>query len=152
MRESIENSLRELVEPLLKSHNAFLVEIAARGERNSRIVEIFVDTEEGIDARTISEINKEINRRLSDANIIPGTYRLSVSSPGLDRPLKIVRQFQKNVGRDIEVHYHVDGEPQKVVGMLVSANETNFTIRIDGATTKDFLYTEIDQAYIKLPW
>jgi len=152
MKESTEQSLREIVEPVLETYNAFLVEINARGERNSKIIEIFIDTEQGIDAKTISEINKEINKRMADTNIIYGTYRLSVSSPGLDRPLKIVRQYKKNVGRDLEVHYIVDGQSQKKTGKLVNADDTAFTIRLDEETTEQFNYNTIKKAVIKLPW
>ncbi len=152
MKETIEQSLRELVEPVLETYNAFLVEIIARGERNSKIVEIFIDTEKGIDAKTISEINKEVNRRLSEVDIIKGTYRLSVSSPGLDRPLKIVQQYKKNVGRDLEVHYLVDGQSQKMVGKLIDAGDSAFTIELDESTIKEFEYNTIKKAFIKLPW
>ncbi len=152
MKESIEQSLRELVEPVIEAYNAFLVEITVRGERNSKIVEIFIDTEKGIDAKTISDINKEINRRLSDVEVIQGTYRLNVSSPGLDRPLKIVQQYKKNVGRDIEVHYLLDGQAKKLVGELVDVGDAAFKIKLDEKTTKEFEYNTIKKAVIKLPW
>ncbi len=152
MKEKTEQSLKEMVEPVLETYDAFLVEITARGDRNSKIIEIFIDTEKGVDAKTISDINKEINRRLQNKDLISGTYRVSVSSPGLDKPLKIVRQYKKNVGRDLEVHYLINGESQKVVGTLVNANDSVFTLKLDEQTTKDFNYETIQKAFIKLPW
>ncbi len=152
MKETVEQSVRELVEPLLEMYNAFLVEVTARGERNTKIIEIFIDTEKGIDAKTISEINKEINRRLSREELIPGTYRVSVSSPGLDRPLRITRQYKKNVGRDIEVHYVSNGQPQKIAGTLVGAGDSVFTLKVDQNTQKDFEYNAVEKVFIKLPW
>jgi len=152
MKEKTEQSLKEMVEPVLETYDAFLVEITARGDRNSKIIEIFIDTEKGVDAKTISDINKEINRRLQNKDLISGTYRVSVSSPGLDKPLKIVRQYKKNVGRDLEVHYLINGESQKVVGTLVNANDSVFTLKVDEQTTKDFNYETIQKAFIKLPW
>lgn len=152
MKESTAESVRELVGPVLGKYDAFLVEITARGERNTKIIEIFIDTEKGVDAKTISDINKEINRRLTEAEIIPGTYRVSVSSPGLDRPLRIVRQYKKNIGRDLEVHYLSDGHSQKDIGTLVEADDSAFTIQLDEKTTKNFEYNSIQKAFIKLPW
>lgn len=152
MKESIEQSVRDLVEPVLEAYDAFLVEVTVRGERNTKIIEIFIDTDTGIDAKKISDINKEINRRLYREEIIPGTYRVSVSSPGLDRPLRLIRQYKKNVGRDIEVHYLSNGQPQKIAGTLVDAGDSIFTVKIDEQTNKDFEYSSIEKVFIKLPW
>ncbi len=152
MKVSVEQSVKELVEPVLETYNAFLVEVIARGERNTKIIEIFIDTDKGIDAKAISDINKEINRSLSREELIPGTYRVSVSSPGLDRPLRLTRQYKKNVGRDIEVHYLSNGQPQKIVGTLVDAGDSIFTLQIDQNTNREFEYNSVDKVFIKLPW
>lgn len=152
MNKQIEQSLRELLEPILERYDAFLVEIIARGERNTKIIEIFIDTDKGVDAKTITEINKELNRHLAEDIIIPGSYRVSVSSPGLDRPLKITRQYKKNVGRELEVHITVDEKTQKIGGTLIHADETVFTLQLDDSTQKDFEYNTIQKVFIKLPW
>jgi len=152
MNKQIEQSLREMLEPVLERYDAFLVEIIARGERNTKIIEIFIDTDKGVDAKTIAEINKELNRQLAEGAIISGTYRVSVSSPGLDRPLKITRQYRKNLGRELEVHVTVDEKTQKIVGTLIQAEETVFTLQLNDSTKKDFEYNTIRKAFIKLPW
>ena len=152
MNKQIEQSLREMLEPVLERYDAFLVEIIARGERNTKIIEIFIDTDKGVDAKTIAEINKELNRQLVEGAIISGTYRVSVSSPGLDRPLKITRQYRKNLGRELEVHVTVDEKTQKIVGTLIQAEETVFTLQLNDSTKKDFEYNTIRKAFIKLPW
>ncbi len=152
MNKQIEQSLRELLEPVLERYDAFLVEIIARGERNTKIIEIFIDTDKGVDAKTITDVNKELNHQLAEDAIISGTYRVSVSSPGLDRPLKITRQYKKNLGRELEVHVTVDEKTQKIVGTLTEADETVFTLQLNDSTKKDFEYNKIQKAFIKLPW
>jgi ribosome maturation factor RimP len=152
MNQQIEQSLREMLEPVLENYNAFLVEIIARGERNTKIIEIFIDTDKGVDAKTISEINKELNRRLAEDILIPGTYRLSVSSPGLERPLKITRQYKKNLGRELEVFITIDDKTEKITGTLVDADDSLFTLQIDDSTKREFQYDRIQKAFIKLPW
>lgn len=152
MNKQIEQSLRDLLEPVLERYDAFLVEIIARGERNTKIIEIFIDTDKGVDAKTITDVNKELNRQLAEDAIISGTYRVSVSSPGLDRPLKITRQYKKNLGRELEVHLTVDERTQKIVGTLTQADETFFTLQLNDSTKKDFEYNTIQKAFIKLPW
>ncbi len=152
MNKQIEQSLRELLEPVLERYDAFLVEIIARGERNTKIIEIFIDTDKGVDAKTITDVNKELNYQLAEDAIISGTYRVSVSSPGLDRPLKITRQYKKNLGRELEVHVTVDEKTQKIVGTLTEADETVFTLQLNDSTKKDFEYNTIQKAFIKLPW
>jgi ribosome maturation factor RimP len=152
MDTKIEHAFRELVEPIIDKHNAFLVDITVRGERNTKIIEMYIDTDEGINVKTINEVNKEINRRLQDVHIIDGTFRVSVSSPGLDRPLKLIRQYKKNIGRDVEIHTMIDGEQVKLSGRLLRADDSSVTVQRDKDTQQELAYSEIKKAFIKLPW
>jgi ribosome maturation factor RimP len=152
MNAAIEDSMREMVIPLLEPYNAFLVDIAVRGERNTRIVEVFIDTEKGIDAKQLGAINRELNRQLQEGDIIHGSYRVSVSSPGLDRPLKTARQYRKNIGRELEVHVTEDNRDRTITGSLDDADEDGFRLRLKDGSVQTFSYDEIRKTFIKLPW
>ena len=75
-----------------------------------------------------------VSRHLSDAldldpEIIEGAYTLEVSSPGLDRPLKSVADFTRNIGRFLRVTRST-GKP--VTGKLKAADEESLTLTLKG--------------------
>ena len=81
--------------------NYFLVEARIKPTNN---VKIFIDGDQGITIEKCVQLNRTMYKKIEEANIFPpGDYSLEVSSPGLDEPLKLHRQYKKNIGRFIEV-------------------------------------------------
>jgi len=113
-------------------HGAFLVDLSLRGERHSKVLEAFVDTDAGITADGCAAISRDLSTRLDHENLIQGRYNLVVSSPGLDRPLKQFRQYPKNVGRNLKVRYRSAEEVRTVVGRLVEVREENIGLEERG--------------------
>jgi ribosome maturation factor RimP len=150
-KENTDN-VREIVIPVVESADAFLVDLVIRGERNSKIIDVFIDTEQGITVDRLGEISKDIQKRLDEHSIISGTYRLNVSSPGLDRPLKLTRQYKKNIGRELEVQVREEGLPKKINGTLKDVNEDGIILSMKDDGTLELKFKEIEKAFIKLPW
>jgi ribosome maturation factor RimP len=115
--------IRQLSEEVARAHEAFLVNLSLRGERDGRVLEVFVDTDAGITADGCAEISRDLSTWLNRENLIEGRYNLVVSSPGLDRPLKLFRQYQKNIGRNLKVRYRSAGDVRTIVGRLVEVRE-----------------------------
>jgi ribosome maturation factor RimP len=93
----------------------FLVEVKIKPTNN---VKVFLDGDSGISIRKCAEYNRALYKLLEESDLFPGgDFSLEVSSPGLDEPLKLDRQFQKNIGREVEV-FTLDGG--KVEGKLIS--------------------------------
>ena len=82
-------------------------------------------------------------------------FSLDVSSPGLDQPLKMHRQYQKNVGRDVQLKIRDAG---KVVGKLIAATEDEIVIqtrekrRIEGRKAKEWVEEDHAYAIESLDW
>jgi ribosome maturation factor RimP len=65
---------------------------------------VFLDGDQGITIEKCISFNRNLYRKIEVANFFPGgDFSLEVSSPGLDEPLKLLRQYKKNVGRTVEV-------------------------------------------------
>ena len=97
---------------------AFLVEVKITAGNN---VKVFVDADQGISLEQLVRYNRQLYRFLEESSLFPdGLFSLEVSSPGLDEPLKLHRQYQKNIGRDVEV-IRKDGIKRE--GKLVEAKE-----------------------------
>lgn len=112
------NEYQDLIEDYLKNSEAKLIDFVVRGERKNKILEIYVDSESGLNLETISNINRDISKIVDDFQEEKGTNeisKLTVSSPGVDKPFKFAWQLHKHIGREIDITLNDD---EKISGIL----------------------------------
>jgi ribosome maturation factor RimP len=97
-----EEQIREYLDEMLQENpELFLVDYAFKPGNN---IKIYLDGDNGITIENCSRINRALRRRIEDAGFFPeGDFSIEVSSPGVDQPLKLNRQYKKNIGRTVEV-------------------------------------------------
>ena len=79
----------------------FLVEVKIRPGNN---IKVFVDADRGISIDKLAQYNRRLYRQIEESGLFPNNdFSLEISSPGLDEPLKLRRQYLKNIGRYVEV-------------------------------------------------
>lgn len=128
MSSELLEKLRELADPIVEERGAYIVDLNVRGERSSKVVELFIDSEEGITVDDCSVVSREFSTVLDTHDVIKGRYRLDVSSPDLNRPLKHIRQYKKNIGRKIKLTYSEDSVVVNCNGTLASIDEEKVVI------------------------
>lgn len=143
----IEN-ISEIALSKLQPIDGYVVEVNMRGERGSSIVEVYVDTDNGITADQCAQVNRHLATELDRLNLISGRYRLEVSSPGLDRPLKLGRQFIKNIGRQLKIISSDDSGKNATEGILQNANESTLTLVTRDKGERIFALNDIQEAYV----
>ena len=114
-----EENINNVINEILKEKKFFLIDLVYRGNPKERIIEIYVDSEKNVTAEDLAEINRMINSRIEENNLIESQYRLDVSSPGTDKPLKFLAQFPKHINRKFEVSYLSNDETKKLAGKLI---------------------------------
>lgn len=127
IKENIVRISNEIAEKL----NFFVIDINFRGDSRKQIIEIFVDAEKNVDADNLAEISREINSKIEEQNIIQKAYRLDVSTPGVDRPLKFLKQFPKHINRNFEVKYKTGDETKTITGKLLSVEREELVFLSD---------------------
>ena len=101
----------------------FLIEAKSTPGNN---ITVLLDADNGITIEKCTSINRALYKYIEETGIFPeGNFTLEVSSPGVDRPLQLHRQYIKNIGRKVEVLYN-DGT--KIEGKLVRVEEENIII------------------------
>jgi len=109
-------TITEIVNNAIMETSIFLVEVKVSATNK---VIVLLDTDQGITidecAKVSRFINDQLDREIED-------YELEVSSPGITHPLKLKRQYEKNIGRDLEIKF-LDGK--KIKGQLIQVNEDN---------------------------
>jgi len=89
-------------------------------------IKVFLDADDGITIEKCTSVNKALYKYIEETGIFPdGNFSLEVSSPGVDEPLKLHRQYKKNTGRKVEVLMN-DGN--KIEGILLNAGDDAITI------------------------
>ena len=127
IKENIVRISNEIAEKL----NFFVIDINFRGDNRKKIIEVFVDAEKNIDADNLAEISREINSIIEEQDIIQQAYRLDVSTPGVDRPLKFLKQFPKHINRNFELTYKTEDETRTITGKLLSVEREELTFLSD---------------------
>lgn len=115
-------AVEKLIGPLL-NEDIFLVSIRIRPTNNFKI---YLDADSGLGIEKCIKINRALYKIMEETGMYPdGDFSLEVSSPGLDEPLKLLRQYKKNVGRNVEV---ITNEDKKKEGKLIGVAEDRITI------------------------
>ncbi|MEW6506686.1 MAG: hypothetical protein AB1432_02950 [Bacteroidota bacterium] len=112
----------EKIQEITSSCGFLLIDTVIRGDNNLRIVEVYIDSEKGVTVDDCSKISREINQLFDKEDLIGSNYRLDVSSPGVDRPLKFLAQYLKHINRKFEVEYLDNEENKKITAALIRIN------------------------------
>lgn len=119
----VEKRIRELIEEKIADRpDLFIVEIKVVNNTN---VTILLDGDKGIGIHDCALVSRHVGFYLEEENLIDQAYNLEVSSPGLDTPLILERQFQKNIGRTVELKLK---EGKSASGKLLQSDEQAITI------------------------
>lgn len=138
------NIVKEIVEEGLANSDSFLVDVMVRP---GNIIVVEIDNEEGIDIDECVTLHRFIESKL-DREV--EDYELEVGSAGITQPFKVLRQYQKNIGNEVEV---LSKDGRKLTGVLKDANEEFFTVgvlakvKIEGEKRKKEVETDLNFKY-----
>ena len=122
--ERIETIIENRVNSLIAGDESiFMVEVKIKPTNN---IKVFVDGDKGVSIEKLVQYNRNLYKQIEESNLFPnGDFSLEVSSPGLDEPLKLHRQYVKNIGRYVEV---LEKEGDKKEGKMLSVTETGIIV------------------------
>lgn len=152
--QEIRSTITETVLPILSQRDAFLVDLQLRMERKSVLIQLFVDTDTGITIQGCADVSREVIAALEKSGIFgENGYKLEVSSPGIDRPLTMLRQYHKNIGRKFRVRFRQGNEEKVLSGSLVAVqgDQLTFAGPTQGSTVS-LPFHEIVESREELPW
>lgn len=125
-------ALEQKAEALIAEEpGVFLVEVRIKPTNN---VKIFLDADNGVSIDKLVQYNRKLYRNLEETGFFPGgDFSLEISSPGLDEPLKLRRQYLKNTGRPVEV---ITKDGIRTEGKLLSTTETEIVVEEERGKNK----------------
>jgi ribosome maturation factor RimP len=150
-REALFRSATEIIEPLLHAHGAELVELQLQPQKGRWLVRVFVDAEDGVSLEDCQLFSLEISQVLDAEELIPSSYVLEVSSPGLDRPLRTPRDFRRQSQRLVTVLLRtpVSGHT-RYTGRVAHVTDTALVLHRPPETPLEIPLPQIDHGVVEL--
>jgi ribosome maturation factor RimP len=147
--QTIEQKIGTLLEG---NPSHFLVEVRIKPTNN---IKVFIDGDEGVPLSALVQYNRKLYKDLEESGMYPdGNFSLEVSSPGLDEPLKLHRQYKKNIGRYVDITLQ---DASKKEGKLLEATEEGIVLETETGKGKKkevkqetVLFTDIKQTKIQI--
>jgi ribosome maturation factor RimP len=134
--EGILERVKALAAPYLEDNAVELVEITYRREGGGMTLRLLVDTPAGIKIDECEGLNKYLSERLDKEDVISEHYVIEVSSPGLDRPIRTDRDFERALGKRLEVTTYAPIDGRKThEGTFIGMDKENIVIESAGVST-----------------
>ena len=138
---TIKEQLETMLAPYLEDSECFLVDIIIKPSKVSQKISILVDNDEGVTIQQCTSISRRLAKQLEEQEFFAEAYTLEVSSPGLDQPLVLHRQYLKNVGRNLKVTLKTG---EIITGTLLEADEAHIKLQLPAPKKKP--KTPVDEA------
>jgi ribosome maturation factor RimP len=129
-KEKIEDIVYKLCKPVIDRFNFELVEVEYKKEGGDWYLRIYIDKEGGITIDDCQAVSEAISELLDQADPIENSYIFEVSSPGVERPLKTERDYQKAIGKLVEAKLFAPMEGKKLIEGIL-AGYTDDTVELE---------------------
>jgi ribosome maturation factor RimP len=129
--KTVAERVEEVASPILWALGLELVEVVCIGQGPRSTVRIVIDKPDGVTIADCERAHKALSPALDVADIIAHAYTLEVSSPGLDRPLKRLQDYQRAMGKEVslKLRYPFDGR-WRLVGLLEEVGEREICMAV----------------------
>lgn len=134
----IADAAEQVVRPIIEAHGMELVDVEFKKLYGTPTLTIYIDKPGGVSLDDCELIHRAIDAPIDELDPTDGmAYNLNVSSPGLDRPFKTLRDYQRKLGEKVEVSLYapLDGK-KKFIAVLIDANEEEITLQDEDKTIK----------------
>lgn len=147
-REEYESKTEAFLLPVLAEHNFELWDVEYVKEAGTWYLRAYIDKEGGIAVDDCEVISRILSDWLDQNDFIEDSYILEVSSPGLGRPLKKERDFERSLGEEVEIRlYKALNKQKEFTGILKAYDKENVTIE---TAEGEMIFTRSDIALIRL--
>ena len=147
----IVNRVTEILSHIAEQRGIEIVDITYKKEGPAMVLRILLDKTGGITIDECGQINKVLSKLLDEENIIDGHYILEVSSPGLGRPMKTERDFQRVLGKDIKVTTYAPIDGKNVfIGKLLGIGSSTIVLEDNEGISTEIPREKIAKARLEI--
>lgn len=138
-RDDYEAKATEIIMPIIEANNFELVDLEYVKEGSSKYLRAYIDKPGGITVEDCEAVSRPFSDKLDELDFIDEAYILEVSSPGLGRPFKKDKDFQRNLSEEVELKLYKQVDHLKdYVGLLKAFDKDTVTIELENGEEKIF--------------
>jgi|688.fasta_scaffold10580_13 ribosome maturation factor RimP len=146
----LNQKIKEMAAKGLQNPSHFVVDVSVSKYKPTKIT-VFVDGDQGISIDDCANLSRLLAEQLDEQDLIKEAYTLEVSTPGIDHPLKLKRQYLANIGRNVKVQLT---DKELLRGKLMNADEQKIILETQnkeknkGLMTREILFTDIEKTIV----
>jgi ribosome maturation factor RimP len=144
----IAEEIKRIATSKLTDSSQFVVDVIISSKRGPRKVLVLLDGDQGISIDACADLSRALAQDLDEVSWLEEAYTLEVSTPGVDHPLKLQRQYPKHIGRSLRVTLAAD--KSVVEGKLLAIDGDKITLAKEEGTGKKKVVTNIDIVFSEI--
>jgi ribosome maturation factor RimP len=147
----LEDQIKKLAESKVTDPKQFVVDVVVTASKGPKKVVVILDGDEGVNIDDCATLSRELSKDLDEGGFFNDPYSLDVSSPGLDQPLKLKRQFVKNIGRKLKIKLAdkiEEGKLEAVTDETVTLIKETGSGKKKESTTININFAQIEKAFV----
>jgi len=143
-KEMYEQKAEELLLPIVNANAFELVDVEYVKEGSNWYLRAYIDKDGGVTVEDCAVVSRIFSEKLDEEDFIEGAYIMEVSSPGLDRPLKKTKDYERNMGKKVEIRtYQAIDKQKEFDGILTAYDDNSVTIEETDGSNRKFAKKEI---------
>jgi len=135
----IKQEIEKLLEEIITQPELFVVDINIGSYNKSTRISITLDGDEGVMIDQCVSVSRKLGNKMEELELMPEAYTLEVSSPGLDKPLLLQRQYPRNIGRKLKV---LTKDANTFTGELTAVDAEKISV-LDEKKIKSKIFTNL---------
>lgn len=148
---SLIERITDIIEPVIRFRKLELVEIVFSKGSSRGVLKVIIDHDLGVGIDDCTAVSREISALLDVEDIVPGSYALEVSSPGLDRPLKSLEDFMRFAGKLAKVTMAEPvSDKRSLVGRILRVEGESVVLESDGDIAITVPFNKIKKARLEV--
>ena len=145
-------AVRAAVEPAVVALGLAVYDVELMGGAGARTLRVTVTRPGGVDLETITAVTHVVSPIVDDATTIGGSYLLEVSSPGIERALRLPSHYHAAIGEEVSVKFHTGDGPRRVRGVLRGFDGATCVVESDDGNDEEIAIADVTQARTVFEW
>lgn len=146
---SLESKVLELLTPITDELGVDVLRVRVGGAGSNQLLQVLVDRKGGVDSDTLARVSRGLALQLDVEDLIPGKFRLELSSPGLEWPLETAADFERYEGEWIRVTFEED---DAIEGDNLGPEQDGFLIQERGSEPRYFALSNVKRVVRAVDW
>lgn len=152
-RADADGEIRAILEEVVAGLRLELVEVEWAGKRGRRTMRAYIDRPGGVALSDCAAVSRALGERLEEGGVSADAYRLEVSSPGVERRLQRMRDFERSLGRRVRICFRDKrGERTRIVGEVVEAEGDVVRVVERNGESVSFSLADVAKANLDVDW